>query len=97
MGSEYKLIAVPNILREGDFKGHLETVTFVAASEHSTHKWWTVNVGTYETDFQKIVSPEFAKHVVERLRAGETVEFPNRYELAQIKGGFGGRWGDQIS
>lgn len=94
MPSEYKLIAVPFLLREGDFKGHLETVNFIATSEQQTHKWWLVNVGTYETDFQKIVSPELAKHVVERLRAGETVEFPNRYELAQVKGGFGGRWGD---
>jgi hypothetical protein len=93
MPSEYKLIAVP-FLRKGDSKGQLETITFIAASEQDTHKWWSVNVGTYETDFQKIVSPELAKHVVERLRAGETVEFPNRYELVQVKGGFGGRWGD---
>lgn len=78
MPSEYKLIAVPLLLREGEFKGNLETVTFIAASEQQTHKWWSVNVGTYETAFQKIVSPELAKHVVERLRAGETVEFPNK-------------------
>lgn len=94
MEQTFKLIAVPFLLREGDFKGHLETVTFIAASEHATHKWWSVNVGTYETDFQKIVSPQLAKHVVEKLRAGETVEFPNRYELAQVKGGFGGSWRD---
>ena len=94
MQHRYKLIAVPFLLREGDFKGHLETVTFIAASEHDTHKWWSVNVGTYETDFQRIVSPELARHVVEKLRAGETVEFPNSYELAQVRGGFGGTWGD---
>lgn len=33
-----------------------------------------MNVGTFESDFSKIVSPELARHVVGRLRAGETVE-----------------------
>jgi hypothetical protein len=94
METTYKLIAVPLLFREGNFKGHLETVRFIAASENETHKWWTVNVGTYETDFQSIASPELAKHATERLRAGETVEFPNRYELDQVKGRFGGSWRD---
>jgi hypothetical protein len=90
----FKLVAIPSLLQEGDFKGRLETVTFLAASEEASHKWWTVNVGTYERDFTKIVSPELAKDIVTRLRRGETVEFPNRYELEEVKGGFGGRWGD---
>jgi len=90
----YKLVAVPFLLREGDFKGYLETVTFIAANEEESHKWWAVNVGTFESDFSKIVSPEMARHVVEKLRAGETVEFPNRYELGEVKGRFGGTWKD---
>jgi hypothetical protein len=49
-----------------------------------------VNVGTFEKDFTKIVSPELAQNIVYRLRQGEIVEFPNRYELAQVKGKFGG-------
>lgn len=84
----FKLVAVPFLLREGEFKGHLETVTFTAASEQETHKWPSVNVGTYENDFSKIVSPELAHHIVDRLRGGETVEFPNRYELAEVRGIF---------
>ena len=40
--------------------------------------------------FRKIVSPELAKYVVEKLCAGKTVEFLNRYELGQVRGGFGG-------
>jgi hypothetical protein len=79
----YKLVAVPFLLQEGEFKGHLETVTFVAANEEASHKWWAVNVGTFESDFSKIVSPELAWQIVGRLRAGETVEFPNRYELGE--------------
>jgi hypothetical protein len=27
----YKLVAVPFLLLEGEFKGHLDTVTFIAA------------------------------------------------------------------
>jgi hypothetical protein len=90
----YKLKAEPFLLIEGPFKGHLETITFVASSESHSFKWWSVNTGTLVKDFQKIVSPELAKHIVERLRSGETVEFPNRYEFEQVKGGFGGRGSD---
>jgi hypothetical protein len=53
-----------------------------------------VNVGTYVKDFQRIVSPELAKHIVDRLRKGEPLEFPNRYDFAQVKGGLGGCYGD---
>jgi transcriptional accessory protein Tex/SPT6 len=73
-----------------DFKGHLETVSFIAANENEIHKWWTVNVETFEKDFTKIISPELAQNIMTRLRQGEIVEFPNRYELSQVKGKFGG-------
>lgn len=89
---KYKLIAVPFLKGEGEAKGVLETVTFIAASEAATHKWWCINVGTFERDFQKIVSPELAKYAAETLKAGKTFEFPNLYELNDVKSGFGGRW-----
>ena len=85
----YKLIAAPHLLPAGDFKGHLETVTFIAANDQETHRWWSVNVGTFEKDFTRIVSPELAENIVRRLRNGEVVEFPNRYELADVKDRFG--------
>jgi hypothetical protein len=53
-----------------------------------------VNAGTYENDFSKIVSPELSRDIVNRLREGKTVEFPNRYELEQLRGEFGGTWRD---
>ncbi len=90
----YKLVAAPHLLPAGDFKGYLETVTFIAANEKETHRWWAVNVGTFEKDFSRIVSPELAQDIVYRLRQGEIVEFPNYYELAEVKGKFGGRWSD---
>jgi hypothetical protein len=90
----YKLVAAPHLLPAGDFKGHLETITFIAAPENETHKWWAVNVGTFEKDFTKIVSPELAQNIMYRLRQGEIVEFPNRYELAEVKGKFGRNYMD---
>jgi hypothetical protein len=90
----YKLVATPELLQAGEFKGHLATVTFIATSDSHSFKWWSVNVGTYVRDFQKIVSPELAKHIVDRLRQGETVEFPNRYNFAQVKDGFGASYSD---
>lgn len=90
----FKLVAAPHLLPAGDFKGHLETVTFIAANENESHKWWAVNVGTFEKDFTRIVSPELAQNIVCRLRQGEIVEFPNRYELAEVMGKFGGCYMD---
>ena len=55
MAEPYKLTATPFLLLEGEDKGHLETVTFIATSERDTQKWWSVNVGSYETDFSKLV------------------------------------------
>jgi hypothetical protein len=69
-------------------------VTFIAANEKETHRWWAVNVGTFEKDFSRIVSPELAENIVRRLRQGEVVEFPNQYELAEVQGKFGGCWRD---
>jgi hypothetical protein len=94
MTTVYKLVAAPHLLPAGDFKGHLETVTFIAANEKETHRWWAVNVGTFEKDFSRIVSPELAENIVYRLRQGEIVEFPNLYELAEVQGRFGGCWSD---
>jgi hypothetical protein len=90
----YKLKAEPCLIIEGPLKGHLQTVTFIACSDSHSFRWWSVNTATLVKDFQKIVSPELAIHIVEQLRAGETVEFPNRYEFEQVKGGFGARWND---
>jgi hypothetical protein len=93
MAEPYKLTAIPFLQLEGGDKGHLETVTFVATSEREMQKWWSVNVGSYETDFSRLVHSLAAKEIVNRLRSGETVEFPGRYGLSQLMG-VGGSWGD---
>ena len=38
MPTEYKLVAAPHLLPAGDFQGHLETVTFIAANEKESHR-----------------------------------------------------------
>jgi hypothetical protein len=72
MTTMYKLVAAPHLLPAGDFKGHLETVTFIAANEQETHRWWAVNVGTFEKDFSRIVSPELAQNIVHRSARGKS-------------------------
>lgn len=68
-----------------DFKEHVETVTFIAPNATESHKWWAVNLGTFEKDFTRIVPPELTENIVRRLRQGERVEFPNRCGLADVK------------
>jgi hypothetical protein len=89
MAPIYKLTAEPFLLTEGEFKGHLETVSFTATSGEQTHRWQSVNTGTYVEDFSKIVSPELSQDIVNRLLEGRTVEFPNHYELDQLRNEFG--------
>lgn len=90
MQTTYKLTAEPFLLIEGPFKGHLETVTFIATADSHSCTWLWVNDGTYISDFERLVSPELARDIVDRLRKGQTVEFPNRYDFSQVKDGFGG-------
>lgn len=90
MAAHYKLIAVPFLKSEVEGKRTLEAVTFIAASESATHRWTSANAGTFEQDFQRIVSPELAKHADETLKAGKTFEFPNLYELEEVRRVFGG-------
>jgi hypothetical protein len=48
MAGLYKLTAVAHLLTEGEHKGHLETVTFIAESgQGDVRKWWSVNIGTF--------------------------------------------------
>jgi len=63
------LTAIPGRIAEGEDKGHLEFVTFVAENRIITAKWTAVNVGTFE-DFSRIVPKEDATAIVSKLRAG---------------------------
>ncbi|RZU39312.1 hypothetical protein [Edaphobacter modestus] len=90
MAEPFTLTAIPNLLPEGEFKGHLETITFVASDGYTTHKWWSTNIGTYAEDFAKVIPSEEANVILARLRAGETVTFPGFWAIDEIKHKFGG-------
>ena len=81
MAQTFTLTAVPWLLPEGEFKGYLEYVTFIATDGGYTKKWSSTNIGTYAEDFAKILPPSDAQDVLERLRRGEMVLFPGLFEL----------------
>lgn len=90
MAEPFTLTAIPDLLPEGEFKGHLETVTFIANDGNTTHKWWSTNIGTYADDFARIVPRPEARRILDQLRRGETVTFPGLWALDEIKHKFGG-------
>nr|AOS95174.1 hypothetical protein [uncultured bacterium] len=90
MTGTFTLTAWPTVLSEGDFKGHLEFLTFVAKDGYKTEKWTAVNTGTLAEAFSKIVSRPEANAILERLKRGEIVLFPGFWALDEIKHKFGG-------
>ena len=90
MSEPFTLTAIPTLLVEGDDKGHLEFVTFIAQNSQSTEKWTAVNIGTFAGDFAQIVDAGTAANIVRRLRSGEQVLFPGFWHLHEIKHRFGG-------
>jgi hypothetical protein len=81
MPTVHKLLAAPTYCTGEISKGQLGTVTFIAGKPRTTNGG--VNVGIFE-------KPELAQNIVSRLAQAEIVEFPNRYELAELNGKFGG-------
>jgi hypothetical protein len=90
----FTLTAIPGIIGEGEDKGHLEFVTFVAQNSIMFAKWTAVNVGTFVDDFGRIIPADEAADVVSRLRAGESVRFPGFWALDEIKHKFDGSGND---
>jgi hypothetical protein len=93
-GATFTLTALLWLLPEGELKGYLEYVTFIATDGGYTMKWCATNTGTFAEDFAKIVPPGNAQHILERLRRGETVLFPGLFELDQVLHQFGGSSND---
>jgi len=94
MPEPFTLTAIPGIIGEGEDKGHLEFVTFVAQNNIMFAKWTAVNIGTFVDDFAKFTSISEAANIVARLRAGETVPVPGFWALDEIKHKFGGSGND---
>jgi hypothetical protein len=90
MTEPFTLTAIPGLLAEGQDKGHLEFVTFVAENRIITAKWTAVNVGTFIEDFSRIQPREDATDIVSKLKAGTKVLFPGFWHIEEIKQKFGG-------
>jgi len=94
MAATFTLTAIPCLLSEGEDKGHLEFVTFVASDGGYSKKWTSTNIGTYAWDFAKIIPHGNAVMILERLRRGHAVQFPGLFELNDVLHQFGGAGND---
>jgi hypothetical protein len=72
----YNLAATPFLFPEGEFKGELKGVTFVATSKADTKQWFTINCGQFETAFSKLIPAGLAKEIIAVLTRGNDIEFP---------------------
>jgi hypothetical protein len=90
MAEPFVLTAVPKLLPEGPFQGHLEYVEFKADNGKASHLWWSTNTGTYVEDFARIMPKAEAYAIVAALRRGETVIVPGYWALSEIRHKFGG-------
>jgi hypothetical protein len=71
MADTFALTAIPWLLPEGEHKGHLEYVTFIATDSSETQKWSVTNTGTLAQDFALVVDAATAHSIVQRLCNGE--------------------------
>jgi hypothetical protein len=90
MKATFALSAIPHLLREGENKGHLQYVTFIATDGIERHTGSLANVGTYAEDFALIVDAGYAVLFMERLHNSETVLFPGLFARDQIQNCLGG-------
>ena len=96
MAATFTLTAIPCIPNKGEDQGqgHLESVTFIATDGGYSKKWTSTNIGTYAQDFAKIVPHGNAQMMLERLRRGHAVQFPDLFELNDVLHQFGGAGND---
>ena len=88
----YKLTAKPSLISEGDFKGELGGVRFMATSPTKTMQWFAINCGQFEKAFSKLAPRWLITETVDALRRGESVEFPGLYQEEQLGRGFHYDW-----
>ena len=85
-------MATPLLHSEGDFKGKLKGVSFLAASVTNTIEWFATNCGQFEFAFSKIMPVTVAHTVARSLMHGKDVELPGLYEEEQFDHGFLFEW-----
>jgi hypothetical protein len=75
----------PHLLREGEFKGHLEYVEFIATSDDHTMGWHETNYGHLAESFRRIIPAAIADNLISILRMGNEVTFPGHYTAEQVE------------
>jgi hypothetical protein len=93
MPGPFTVTVAPKFLVEGEHKGHLESVHFVATDGISLHRWWRVNTGTLDDDFRAIFG-DWGPGILARLRSGETLKLPRPLALEEIRFKIGGAESD---
>lgn len=88
----FKLSAKPSLIPDGQFKGELRSVAFLATSLTKTLHWFVINCGQFEKAFSKLIPRWLATEKVDALRRGECVEFPGLYREEQFDCGFHYEW-----
>jgi hypothetical protein len=92
MAGTYGISATPLLHTEGNFKGKLKGVSFIAASPVQTHEWFSNNCGQFELAFSRIMPLSVARVIVASLMHGDDVEFPGLYEQEEFDQGFVFEW-----
>jgi hypothetical protein len=88
MVETYTLAAKPFLVRDGKFKGELQSVAFFATSPTETIQWFVINCGQFEQAFGELISANSAADILDSLSRGEEVEFPGLYQREQFDRGF---------
>jgi hypothetical protein len=89
---EYQLLATPCLITEGQYKGQLKGILFVAQSQARKMQWFAVNCGQFETAFRELIPDAQVHQLIEDLMRGEEIRFPGSYRLEQFDGGFHFAW-----
>ena len=84
MSGPFTVTVAPRFLAEGEHKGHLESLHFLATDGISLHRWWSVNTGTLHENFRSIFG-EWGARILDRPRKGETVKLPRTLELEEAR------------
>jgi hypothetical protein len=81
----YRIAVSPHLLREGEFKGHMEYVDFFADDgKGSTIEWWETNYGQLAESFRRLVEPAIADNLIAILRTNEQIHIPGEFTIDQV-------------
>jgi len=84
----YKLSAKPSLIAEGEFKGKLLSVVFIATSPGEAVRWFAINCGQFESAFSKLIPSGLATEMVDALTRGEAIVFPGIKKKSSLTAAF---------